>query len=117
MCLKCVAITLKEDSYGQGNLSRKTITTEKICIFVFDLASKINTLTKIFCNVVLQSFTFQRIYCYFFSMLFANFKHISSCNEHLISVQECKESNEAFEKNSVKVFNCFLSSCCFSPLK
>ena len=31
-------------------------------------------------------------------MLFANFKHISSCNVHLISVQECKESNEAFEK-------------------
>ena len=29
MCLKCVAITLKEDSYGQENLSQKTITTEK----------------------------------------------------------------------------------------
>ena len=116
MCLKCVAITLNEDSYGQGNLSRKTITTEKICIFVFDLASKINTLTKIFCNVVLQSFI-----CFLFKVYIATsfqcFLQISSCNEHLISVQECKESNEAFEKNSVKVFNCFLSSCCFSPLK
>lgn len=118
MCLKCVAITLKEDSYGQENLSQKTITTEKKSWFsIFDLAYKVNSLTNNFflwyCNLL----TLQSMYLYLLSTLFANFKHISSCNEHLISVQECKESNEAFEKNWVKVFNCFLSSCCFSPLK
>lgn len=48
MCLKCVAITLKEDSYGQENLSQKTITTEKKSWFsIFDLAYKVNSLTKI----------------------------------------------------------------------
>ena len=36
MCLKCVAITLKRDSYGQENLSRKTITVEKNMILIFD---------------------------------------------------------------------------------
>ena len=101
MCLKCVAITLKEDSYGQENLSQKTITTEKKSWFsIFDLAYKVNSLTNIPFSCGIAIFLLLKsMYFYILSTLFANFKHISSCNEHLISVQECKESNEAFEKN------------------
>ena len=55
MCLKCVAITLKEDSYGQENLSRKTITTEKKHDTSYLILHKVKSLTKIgvlwYCNL------------------------------------------------------------------